>query len=293
MLNKIKNIRKIINIPNSCIEKYLDLKRKEANPLKELGVYYSGLSLLKSGYRIGNPDHRDTYVIIFTKSGAGYLLTSHGEIIMTAGTVTLIPAGEPCLWEVYRDEWTILWFHCRDIACWQHLKGEVLYKPTAIIPRLENAMTGYLQETADRPQESGLEITAELYSRIIASYLSRSLHGADFSGSDQQELASLLDEIKESLSNNWDTKRMAKKLNISASTLQRRCLDNYQKTPRQLLIEMRMNYAGTLVECTDYPLKTIAQSTGYSDEFVFSSTFKKYFGTSPKFYRQQHKKIVH
>ena len=290
MLNKIKNIRKISNIPNSCIEKYLDLKGKKANPLKELGVYYSGISLLKSGYRIGTPDHQDTYIIIFTKSGAGCLLTSQGEIIMTGGTVTVIPAREPCFWEVYRDEWTILWFHCRDTACWQHLKGQVLYKPTAVIPRLENAMTGYLQETADHPAEPGPETAAELYCRIIASHLSRSLQESNLVSSSQLELEKLRDEIKNSLSRNWNTKLMAKKLNISASTLQRRCLDNYRKTPRQILIEIRMEYAETLVECTDYPLKTIAQSTGYGDEFIFSSAFKKYFGLSPKLYRRKQKK---
>ena len=84
---------------------------------------------------------------------------------------------------------------------------------------------------------------------------------------------------------------MAKKLNISASTLQRRCLTHYRKTPRQILIEMRMDYAETLVECTDYPLKTIARSTGYSDEFIFSSAFKKHFGVSPKIYRKKPKKL--
>ena len=31
MLNKIKYIRKISNIPNSCVEKYLDLKGKKAH----------------------------------------------------------------------------------------------------------------------------------------------------------------------------------------------------------------------------------------------------------------------
>jgi AraC-like DNA-binding protein len=292
MLNKIKYIRKISNIPNSCVEKYLDLKGKKANPLKELGVYYSGISQLKSGYRIGTPDHQGTYIVIFTKSGTGYLLTSQGEIIMTAGTVTVIPAWEPCFWEVYRDEWTILWFHCHETPWWREFKGRVLYKPTAFIPRLETAMTGYLQETAGNQAEPGLETAAGLYARIITSHLSRSLQDLDSVSGSQLELENLRDEIKSSLSKNWNTKLMAKKLNISPSTLQRRCLDNYRKTPRQILIEMRMEYAETLVECTDYPLKTIAQSTGYSDEFIFSSAFKKHFGLSPKLYRRKHTKIL-
>ena len=291
MLNKIKNIRKISKIPNSCIERYLDLKGKKANPLKELGVYYSGISQLKSGYRIGTPDHQGNYITIFTKSGTGYLLTSHGEIIMTAGTVTVIPAWEPCLWEVHRDEWTILWFHCHETPWWREFKGRVLYKPTAFIPRLETAMTGYLQETADHQSNPEQETAATLYSRIIASHLRRSLQDSDSVSGGQIELENLRDEIKNSLSKNWNTRLMAKKLNISASTLQRRCLTHYRKTPRQILIEMRMDYAETLVECTDYPLKTIARSTGYSDEFIFSSAFKKHFGVSPKIYRKKPKKL--
>ncbi|MEI8245728.1 MAG: AraC family transcriptional regulator [Lentisphaerota bacterium] len=291
MLNKIKNIRKISNIPKSCIEKYLDLKGKKADPLKELGVFYSGISRLKSGYRIGAPDHQGTYITIFTKSGTGHLLSSQGEIIMTADSVTVIPAWEPCLWEVYRDEWTILWFHCHETPWWREFKGRALYKPTAFIPRLEIAMTGYLQETADHQPDPEQENAAGLYSRIIASHLRRSLQDSDSVSGSQLELENLRDEIKSSLSKNWNSKLMAKKLNISASTLQRRCLEHYHKTPRQILIEMRMDYAETLVECTDYPLKTIARSTGYSDEFIFSAAFKNHFGLSPKLYRKEQKQL--
>ena len=291
MLNKIKNIRKISNIPKSCIEKYLDLKGRKAEPLKELGVYYSGISRLKSGYRIGAPDHQGTYIVIFTKSGAGYLLTSQGEIVMTGGTVTVIPAWEPCLWEVCRNEWTILWFHCHETPWWREFKGRTLHKPTAFIPRLETAMTGYLQETAGNQDEPGFEAAASLYSRIIASHLSRSLQDSYSVSGNQLELENLRDEIRSSLSKDWNTKLMARKLNISASTLQRRCLEHYRQTPRQILIGMRMNYAETLLGCTDYPLKTIAQSTGYSDEFIFSSAFKNHFGLSPKFYRKKQKQL--
>ncbi|MHB9139612.1 MAG: AraC family ligand binding domain-containing protein, partial [Victivallaceae bacterium] len=175
MSELIKNIRKISNIPETCVERYLDLRGMEAAPLRSIGVFYAGVSLLKSGYRVGIPDHQDTYIVIFTKSGAGTLVTRQGEITMTAGTVTVIPSWEPCLWEVYRDEWTILWFHCRETPWWREFQGKVLYKPASIIPRLETAMTGYLQENAIRQEEPENESASVLYGRLIAIRLTQAL----------------------------------------------------------------------------------------------------------------------
>jgi AraC-like DNA-binding protein len=287
MSKLIKNIRKISNIPETCVERYLDLRGEAAAPLKTLGIYYSGISFLKSGYRIGSPDHQGTYIVIFTKSGMGHLFTSQGETIMTGGTVTVIPAWEPCLWSVYRDEWTILWFHCRETPWWHDLQGRVLYKPTAVIPRLENAMTGYLQETAVLQEAPENESAAALYGRLIALHLTQALREHDAIGGCRIDMDKLWDDVRNALNKDWSAAAMAKKLNLSVATLQRRCLEYYSRTPRQILIGMRMEQAETLLTCTDYPLKTIAGTVGYADEFIFSSSFKKSFGISPKTYRSK------
>lgn len=290
MSKLIKNIRKISNIPETCVERYLDLRGAEAAPLRALGVYYAGLSLLKNGYCIGSPDYQDRYIVIFSKSGAGSLVTSHGEIIMTAGTVTVIPAREPCCWAVYRDEWTILWFHCRETPWWREFQGKVMHKPTSVIPRLETAMTGYLQETAIRQEDPENESAAALYGRLIAIRLTQALKENAAIGGSQIEIDRLWDEVRSSLNKDWSAAAMAKKINLSVATLQRRCLEYYRRTPRQILIGMRMEQAETLLACTDYPLKTIAGTVGYADEFIFSSAFKKYAGLSPKLYRRKNVK---
>ncbi|MNW18466.1 HTH-type transcriptional activator Btr [compost metagenome] len=50
-----------------------------------------------------------------------------------------------------------------------------------------------------------------------------------------------------------------------------------------------MDRAKELLSLSDYRLKSIASSVGYTDEFYFSRIFKKVTGQSPRDYAKKHK----
>lgn len=60
-------------------------------------------------------------------------------------------------------------------------------------------------------------------------------------------------------------------------------------SPIHYLTQIRMDRAKELLVLSDYKLKAIAQSIGYSDELYFSRLFKKTVGTAPSQYALQHK----
>ena len=60
-------------------------------------------------------------------------------------------------------------------------------------------------------------------------------------------------------------------------------------TPVHYLTQLRMDRAKELLTLSDYRMKAIAQSIGYTDELYFSRMFKKTVGTSPKEYARTHK----
>ena len=49
----------------------------------------------------------------------------------------------------------------------------------------------------------------------------------------------------------------------------------------------RMTRARNLLLSTEYPLKTIAQATGFSNEFYFSRCFRDFYGMPPGEYRRK------
>ncbi len=59
--------------------------------------------------------------------------------------------------------------------------------------------------------------------------------------------------------------------------------------PIDYFIRLRMHYAGQLLDTTNLPIKKIAASLGYDDQFYFSRMFKAVNEASPTEYRLMHK----
>ena len=68
---------------------------------------------------------------------------------------------------------------------------------------------------------------------------------------------------------------------ISVSSLQRAFTKYFGISPRQYLIELRMNRALELLKEDTHSVKEIAFLCGFSDEKYFSRAFKKRYGTPP------------
>ena len=63
-------------------------------------------------------------------------------------------------------------------------------------------------------------------------------------------------------------------------------------SPKQYLQEVRMKKAGELLLQTDYEIRLIASSVGYSDQLAFSKVFKKYYGCAPTQFRSRNRKMI-
>lgn len=59
-------------------------------------------------------------------------------------------------------------------------------------------------------------------------------------------------------------------------------------SPIEYLTHLRMDRAKEMLALSDYRLKSVAQSVGYTDEFYFSRQFKKTVGCSPSDYAKRH-----
>jgi YesN/AraC family two-component response regulator len=57
-------------------------------------------------------------------------------------------------------------------------------------------------------------------------------------------------------------------------------------SPKEYLIRLRIDVAKELLSNKALSIGDISRSVGYSDQFVFSKTFKKITGLSPEKFRQ-------
>lgn len=61
------------------------------------------------------------------------------------------------------------------------------------------------------------------------------------------------------------------------------------RSPQQYLLELRMQKARLLLESTDLQVQSVADQVGYTSLAAFSDRFRRHFGQSPRYFRQQNK----
>jgi AraC-like DNA-binding protein len=81
---------------------------------------------------------------------------------------------------------------------------------------------------------------------------------------------------------------IAEACHINSQYLSRLFQRYAQCTPQEYVNRLKMNKAGVLLLTTELPISRVGELVGYKDQYHFSRNFKKYYGTSPRAYREIH-----
>lgn len=79
---------------------------------------------------------------------------------------------------------------------------------------------------------------------------------------------------------------IAEHFDISRNYLFKLCKEYFGQSPKQMILELRMNQASQLLRGSKMHVKEIANMIGYKDPFTFSKMFKEYYHYSPTKFRQ-------
>jgi len=82
----------------------------------------------------------------------------------------------------------------------------------------------------------------------------------------------------------WKSSRIAMHFHISESTLRRR-LQEYGVTTHEVLNEVRLGTALTLLQTTDLQIGEISRRCGYESHSRFTATFRQHYGYPPSYLR--------
>ena len=81
-------------------------------------------------------------------------------------------------------------------------------------------------------------------------------------------------------------KTLARQLGVSVRTLERYCLRQFDQTPTQLYLRVRLQAARNLLFYEEREIKDIAVACGFSYPSVFTRAFAAQFGQSPRSFRR-------
>lgn len=295
-------MRNLIIVPPGSRRRFLLLEQEATQPLVALGVRMGGIGSFLQGYRIEDPDPPN-HLVLVTLEGQGRI-EGHSQRVrpLEAFDALILPAGEPLAIACSHGKWTFVWFYLRDLSRWHRMRGAGLEIRTfreaeALRASVDGLLvetgwtlsqkvwneSGWLEPEAGPVAPSGA--VANLHGQLAAEYLLRLLEPETPRDEDREALDALWDSVAQEPAHSWTQAEMARRLNVSVATLQRRVRTYEQSSPRQVVIRIRMQVAKRLLRQTRYGLESIADQVGYADGFGFSNAFKRETGMSPKEYR--------
>jgi AraC-like DNA-binding protein len=293
-MKQVKKIIKISKIPKSCRERYLNLSHASAHSLQQNSIMHSGVSNLRQGYQVGHPRISKRYMVIITIRGEGGLLSSNGErYMLDGGSIIVHPPGLSYTFYAEDDCWDIIWFYIeKDSRYMDGFADKVSYWHDLYqFPEMSAAMEGYLHEHERMHSNNSLytESAAKNYAELITITLKRILERNTVKRKDnlRETVDSIWVAVRQNISREWQVPELARQAGMSQSTFQRYMRKVFNCSPKQMLLNIRMEEAKHLLLSSSYPLRTIAERLNYSNEFAFSYAFKRRFKISPREFRKK------
>jgi AraC-like DNA-binding protein len=279
MLDHDRPIRKTITIPVECRERYVPLGEPQLAPWVDAGLFHCGVSDLVPGYHIA-AESPGALMIIATTGGLGVARTPEQRFELAPGSLFIHPPCSPVEWATAGASWAIVWWYLRDVKPWRSLfSGRPRLLPYAHADLLFRAQDAVIRRLA---VDDGDAMAARL-GELVLGHLCE-LAGPSVGG-EEDPLARLWAEVGERLHEPWPLERLAKRVHLSVTSLQRRMHERYRTSAHQMLLSLRMARAEELLARTDYPLRVIAEQLAFNDQFAFSSAFRRHRGQPPAHFR--------
>lgn len=257
--------------------------------IDECGVeQYPGFS--KHEYTV-----RRYFAIHYIESGMGYYEVNGEKYTLKAGDAFILRKNEKVrYYSESKNPWKYYWVAISGEQLNVVLETTTLINSHVVHFGDDNTCAKILKEIVRYNQENtsnhliNLWNHSKLYEFLYHLNIEFRTHKSIYlSYIGQKGLADvIIDYIYRHYNEDLTVEDIANRFNISRSHLYKLCKNNYDKAPKEIILELRLNNAQQLLLETDYPIKEIARQIGFNNQLYFSRKFKASFGYSPSEYRK-------
>jgi AraC-like DNA-binding protein/quercetin dioxygenase-like cupin family protein len=269
-------------------------------PGPELTLFYAGQESCSPGH--SHYGVRDHFLIHLILSGQGRFYLDGNEYKLKAGQgFTLFP-GVPAEYIADRkDPWTYCWIGFSGTLAATHLARAGVERVTPII----------LPKNPDAAQACALELVRLATGEIVGISTGKTIQGhpaatADLLaksllyrlfhllslGNSQRANTPSVNRIENAcrfMRNNHSRPIGMDDVAVYVGVSRKHLSDIFKaatgQSPKEYLTAYRLSVAAELLAASDLPVKAIAHSTGFTDEFYFSKLFHSRYGNSPTHHR--------
>lgn len=256
-------------------------------------VNYCGFEACHPGHEFG-PHTRTSHLlhVVFSGKGTYHIGEYHYEV--TPGQIFYIP---PEISTVYRadteDPWSYGWigfsgYHAETLLSQMGFSNQRFVVSINNVEPLRNCILK-IMGTHKLTYSNQLYRTAELL-RFFAYAIERSQNRQEntpsYSKSDYAQVA--MRYLASNFMNRIKIAELADHIGIDRSYLTKSFCEEYQISPQEYLIRLRVEKAQQMLVHSTMPVSQVASKVGYDDPLAFSKMFKQRTGSSPTEYRTTH-----
>ncbi len=239
------------------------------------------------------PAIRENYVLHYITEGKGFLEYKDQKIPLQKGDIFLLIPGEVTYYFAdNQTPWSYYWLGISGIKAQEYFNLSSIHDTAYLRSPHTKAIGNFIgtivkdAERLDESKASQLHVISQLFE------LMHQLNAVS-PNFDQETISpsqKLYREAKHLIDIGYNSQAIsiqyiADKLRVHRSYLSSIFKDFHKISPKEYLLEVRMNRAKELLETTDQPIKIIAYSVGYLDPLHFSKAFRQYYDCSPSQYR--------
>lgn len=261
-------------------------------------------TVLKGGYNckhpkdfvMRQPEGIDSYILLIVKSSAHFLIGGNSFILKQPSAV-VIPPNTPYEYSGLDDEYKndYVRFTCSDDS-FETLCGFLFEHPILLNNPLH--YTQYIQHILWECHYTDPQYRAENISMLFQIMLNKLCQEAESAKhrKNPNVYTSRLQDLRLTMlsqpSRNYSAEELAESMHVSPSYFQHLYKELFEVPFKTDLINMRLDYAQSLISKTDLTLNQIALACGYSNEVHFYRQFKAKTGMTPREYATATQRLV-
>ena len=245
--------------------------------------------------------------LIVVKKGCLFLAEEDQKFeIRENEMLILLPDRHHYSWKPCEEDTGFYWLHFYTTSQWKKDKKASIMVSKLPIPDLHYHQCSY---TLHLPQYASIKepkILFGLFRDILDSTVPKNgndiwkteelflkfLRFVEDLGIHKDRMTILAEQIQDYLEKNINelitNESLEEYFHLHKNYLAKAMKATFGKTPLEVLIEMRINYAKEYLIRTDYSIQKIAKLVGFNSDIYFSTCFKKYVYISPRNYRKKY-----
>jgi len=270
------------------------MAEREATP-HTLGEFVCDEFQRDEAYSTWRPEGSGDWLLIYTKAGAGRLVSPQGISITRPGDVVLYAPQEPQDYATAPEvgHWQLLWSHFVPKPHWQAWLHWPVGENGLKLLRLEKNEIHDDFRTAMRRMIGLAKRPLPIAQDLAMLALEEALLWAKLAAFRDQwvtmdgRVRKAINYLAAHFRNPFQMEKLARHSGLSVSRLAHLFTDQVGMSPQRFLEQHRMQIASRLLRMTDFTVTEVAVEAGYIDPFYFSNRFRRYSGKSPSQFRAQ------